>query len=120
MSVEIIDHEVPLADAGIGFDGGEDMGEKIRFVTGRASGNLPHSPSPYIEIGNEAERAMPFVLELPAQDVSREHGQIRMFARKGLYPGHFITTQGGFSMLCTRLGSLLQGIDVRDLLIRLR
>lgn len=84
--VEIIDNEVPLHDAGVSFNGGADMSQEIRFVAGRARGELAHPSSGDVKIDNEGERAMPFVLELAAQDLSACHGQIGVLARQGERP----------------------------------
>src|SRR5262249_32734004 len=109
--IEIVHHEVPLPDTGVRVNGSTDMGEKIRFVTGRTSGNLAHPPTGHVKVDDEGEGAVPLVLELPAQDVSRLHGQIRVFAGEGLYACHFVGTQGRFSTLRTFLSRLVQRID---------
>src|SRR3989304_6137721 len=68
MGVEIVHDEMPLHDLWISFDGVLDMREKIGLIPWGTSRNLSDRASRDMEVDDQGQRAMPDVLELPAQD----------------------------------------------------
>lgn len=120
MCVEIVDDEVPLHDLRICLDGALDMSEKIFFRARRISRHLPDFAIRHMEVDDERQRAMADVLKLAMQHMPWLHGQVGVFRFQGLDTGHFIGAHNRFSTCSAFLRRLIQMIDVRDFLVRLR
>jgi hypothetical protein len=90
MCVEVVYDEMPLHNLRVSGDRALDMREKVFFLTGGASRNLPDLALRHMEVDDERQRAMPDVLKFPAQDMPWKYGQVRMLGLQGLDAGHFI------------------------------
>jgi hypothetical protein len=73
-----------------------------------------------MEVDHEGQGAMSDVLKLPTQDAPGLHRQIGMLAFQCLNTRHFIGAHHRFTALNACLGGLIQFVDDRDLLVRLR
>jgi hypothetical protein len=73
-----------------------------------------------IQVEIPGERSVPNILKFPPQDVSRQHGQVRMFAFQGLHPCQLIHADRPFSLLRS-LGCLCVDLaPLHDFLFSLR
>jgi hypothetical protein len=89
MRVELIGNEDP-ARMRIGLNGLYDVSGKVGFRAGGSNTGSHNLASGYIQIGDQTQRAMPFIFEFLALDVTRLHGQGRMETFESLDAGHLI------------------------------
>jgi hypothetical protein len=111
---------MPLHDVRVSLNSAPDMSEEIVLLTRRTSRDLPDLSIGDMEVDDQRQRAMPDILEFPAQDPPWLHGQVRGLGFQGLYARHFIRAHHSFSSFSSFLSRLIQVIDVCDFLLRLR
>lgn len=120
MGVEIVHNEMPLHDAGIRVNGALEVSEKILLLTRGTSRDLSDLAVSDMEVDDKGQRTMPDVLELPAQNPPRLHGQVGVLGFQGLHTAHFIRAHRCFSTFSPFLRGLIQVIDGGNFLVRLR
>jgi len=89
MRVELIGDEDP-ARLWICLDGPSDVSDEVGFGAGGSQAGRDELTSGHLQIGDQAESAMPLVFEFLSFDMTGQHRQGRMKPLKGLDAGHLI------------------------------
>ena len=89
MGVELIGDKDP-GGFWIGLDGLGDVSSEVGFGTRGSDAGSHDLPSGHIHIGDQTQRAMPFIFKFLSLDVTRLHGQRGVEALEGLNAGHLV------------------------------
>ena len=89
MRVQLIHHKQPHR-LGVGVDRARDMRRKVGFGAGRAERGTEDLPRYHIEVGDQAQRAMPFVFKFVPLHLPRLHRLGWRDPFEGLDAGHLI------------------------------
>ncbi len=91
MRVELVSNEDP-ARLRIHLDGLFDVSDEVGFRAGGSKTGSHDLAGGYIQIGDQTQRAMPFIFKFFSLDVTRLHGQGRVETLEGLDASHLIGT----------------------------
>ena len=119
MGVELIGDEDP-ARLWIRLDGLFDVGSEVGFGAGRSQAGHDNLPGGHLQIGDQAQGAMPLVLEFLPLDVTGQHRQAGVQPLQGLNTSHLIGTQHMGALRGKRRGGFVDLTNRADLLGQLR
>ncbi len=118
MRIELVADEDPLCRWVAG-DSALDMGHKVGLVARWPQRAADQFARGYFQVGDQAQGAMAYVLELAMLHSSRLHGNVGRGALQSLHAGHLIAAHqmDALFMQLLRLG--IQVTDFRDLFHKL-
>lgn len=85
MNVQVVQHDVLFGRGRITGDQALKVRKPILLGACGPPRRFKHLPRNHIEVDEPGQRAMSDVLEFSSEDMSRLHGQIRVFALKRLH-----------------------------------
>ncbi len=105
MRVKLIGNEDPTR-LRIHLDGLFDVSDEVGFCAGGSHAGSHDLAGGDIQIGDQTQRAMPFIFKFFSLDVTKLHGQRRVETLQGLDAGHLI----GTCHMCARCGERRSGL----------
>ncbi len=120
VSIQVVDHEMPLRHRRVARNDPVDVGQKIGFGAGRPQRRGHDLPGGNVPTQHGRHRAMADVLELTPLDHARRQRQARMFALQGLDPRQFIAADHRDALRRQRRCVRVQLADIRDLRVEIR
>jgi hypothetical protein len=115
MGVELIGDEDP-GGLWIRLDGLFDVSGEVGFGACGSKAGHDDSPGGHLQIGNQAQGAMPLIFEFLPLDLTGQHRQARMQPLQCLNAGHLIGTHHMCTLRCKRGGRFIDLTDGADLL----
>lgn len=119
MRVELIGDEDP-SRLRVRLDGLGNVSDEVGFGARGSQAGCDDLAGGHLQIGDQAEGAMPFIFEFLSLDMTRQHRQGRMKPLKGLDAGHLIGAYHMRPLRRKRGGRFIDLTDRADLFGQLR
>jgi hypothetical protein len=114
MGIEVIGDEDP-SGLWIRLDGLSNVGGEIGLRAGGSNTGRHDLSGRHLQIGDQAQGAMPLVFEFLALNMTGQHGQGRMKTLEGLDTGHLIGARHMGALRSKRWGGFIDLTDGADL-----